>query len=167
MDLYAYSQIEDLEEIAKANNIECPRLRGYRLMKGEEPIDVEHIRDDEFDYYCCEDLCRDMWTDFLSSYYTDKATKTVRWDRIHGWKRKTLKTYIHNQKQAYKRQYEMWNKYVGRDDILYIHSRIGGGNWEYYKDKVLGQPWYIEKIDDASDRTYCDIYARIEIPVEK
>lgn len=32
MDLFAYTQIEDLEEIAKENGIECPRLRGYRLM---------------------------------------------------------------------------------------------------------------------------------------
>ena len=31
MDLYAYSQIDKLEKIAKENNIKVPRLRGYRL----------------------------------------------------------------------------------------------------------------------------------------
>ena len=36
MDLGAYSQTEDLDEIAKRNNIHVPRLRGYRLMKNEE-----------------------------------------------------------------------------------------------------------------------------------
>ena len=43
MDLGAYSQIDDLNEIAKENNIEVPRLRGYRLMKNEEYITI-HAR---------------------------------------------------------------------------------------------------------------------------
>lgn len=34
MDLGAYAQIEELEELAKLNGIQVPRLRGYRLMKG-------------------------------------------------------------------------------------------------------------------------------------
>ena len=35
MDLYGYSQIEneEIKRIVKANGIEVPRLRGYRLMK--------------------------------------------------------------------------------------------------------------------------------------
>lgn len=35
MDLGAYVNIEDLDAIAKANGIDIPRLRGYRLMKEE------------------------------------------------------------------------------------------------------------------------------------
>ena len=37
MDLYAYAQIDELEEIMKANDIEVPRLRGVRLMSQEKP----------------------------------------------------------------------------------------------------------------------------------
>ena len=37
MDLYAYTQIDELEEIMKANNIGVPRLRGLRLMSKETP----------------------------------------------------------------------------------------------------------------------------------
>ena len=37
MDLYAYTQIDELEEIMKANDIEVPRLRGLRLMSKETP----------------------------------------------------------------------------------------------------------------------------------
>ena len=73
-----------------------------------------------------------------------------------------LKTAIHNDKKAYERQAEVFNKYVGRDDILYIHARIGGGNWSHYYKDVVNQPWFIEKVDDGFDSTYCDIYARIK-----
>ena len=111
------------------------------------------------------------YTDYLKAYFLVKAKdnegyleyKDVRWDRIHGWKRKILKTYIHNEYRRQYKQWEVWNKYVGRDDILYIHARIGGGNWPYYYDKVVDQPWFIEKVDDSFDSTYCDIYAKIEV----
>lgn len=73
-----------------------------------------------------------------------------------------LKTAIHNDLVRYKRQWEVWNKYAGRSDVLYIHAKIGGGNWPYYYREVVDKPWFIEKIDDAVDSVYCDIYARIE-----
>lgn len=176
MDLWAYSNIENLEELAKKNGIDCPRLRGYRLMKDEEPIDIKQfIKDEHIDYYCVKDLCGSdpFWcptsncylaceeTDRKIAYYTDKESETVRWDRIHGWKRRALKTYIHNEIVRYKKQYTVWNKYVGRDDVLYIHARIGGNNWSYYYKYVVNQPWFIEKVDDGFDSTYCDIYAKI------
>ena len=45
MDLGAYAQIEKLKAIAKANGIDVPRLRGYRLMKNEEPVSREEIKE--------------------------------------------------------------------------------------------------------------------------
>lgn len=179
MDLYAYANIDYLDELAKKNGIKCPRLRGYRLMKDERPVDTNikrFIKEHNIDYYSVEHLCTSVpfWcptsnesifsydTDLKVDYYLDKKNEVVRWDRIHGWKRRVLKTYIHNRSMRYKRQYEMWNKYVGRDDILYIHARIGGGNWSYYWKDVVNQPWFIEKVDDSFDRSYCDIYARIK-----
>ena len=176
MDLWAYSNIENLEKLVKKNGIDCPRLRGYRLMKDEEPIDIKQfIKDEHIDYYCVKDLCGSdpFWcptsncycaceeTDRKITYYTDKESEKVRWDRIHGWKRRVLKTYIHNEIVRYKKQYAVWNKYVGRDDVLYIHARIGGNNWSYYYKYVVNQPWFIEKVDDGFDSTYCDIYAKI------
>jgi hypothetical protein len=64
------------------------------------------------------------------------------------------------------RQWELWNKYAGKDDILYIHTRIGGGNWSYYGKEVVSKPWFLERVDDAYDDTYCDIYAKIKPQVE-
>ena len=43
MDLYAYSQIEDLAHYLEDNNIGIPRLRGLRLMKDDEIVDEKHI----------------------------------------------------------------------------------------------------------------------------
>lgn len=108
---------------------------------------------------CCYEWSE--WTRVLQNYYTDYGQK-VRWDRIHGWKRKVLKTEIHNQKMRYKRQADVFNKYVGRKDIMYIHARIGGGNWPHYYKEVVDKDWFIEKVDDGFDSTYCDIYAKIK-----
>ena len=180
MDLGAYAQIEDISKIAKDNNIDCPRLRGYRLMSQEEPVNIKDMYNG-IDVYCVENLCvsKPFWNynsnvscfDLETDYYIKKYIggkddhKYVRWNKIHGWKRKVLKTYIHKCKMRIKRQYDIWNKYVGRKDILYIHARIGGGNWFYYYKEVVDKPWFIEKVDDNFDSTYCDIYARIK-PVE-
>ena len=173
MDLGAYKNIEDLSEIAKKNNIDVPRLRGYRLMRDEEPMyvtkeDMENIACEECGNLCHSEPFWDANTcaylyggvrNRIEKYYIDD--NKVRWKRIHGWKRKVLKTAIHNQKKRVEKQYAVWNKYVGRDDILYIHARIGGGNWPGYYKEVINEPWFIEKVDDAWDRTYCDIYAKI------
>ena len=188
MDLGAYAQIENLDKIAEENGIEVPRLRGYRLMKNEEPFDMKKIDKKEIALGCVEELCCsepfwnpnshlstwDDYTDYLCDYFMVKGKDEngykkyteVRWNRIHGWKRKVLKTYIHNEYMRQRRQWEVWNKYVGKDDVLYIHARIGGNNWPYYFDKVIGKPWFLEKVDDAFDSTYCDIYAKINSQAE-
>lgn len=185
MDLGAYAQISELEEIAKKNNIYVPRLRGYRLMKDEKP-DAWDYGDTEVE--CVQDLCTNIpfWkpnsniaefssrTRYLEDYYIakipngdDSYIEKVRWDRIHGKKRKILKTYIHNEKKKIDRQRAMWNKYAGREDVLYIHARIGGDNWVDYHAEVDKQPWFLEKVDDSSDSTYCDIYAKIKVGAEE
>jgi len=178
MDLGAYAQIEDLEKLAEDNGIKVPRLRGYRLMRDEEKVDCVDLFKG-VDIECVEELCTSFpfwsnnpiyseyssYTDYLQKFfleYKDGKPIRVRWERIHGWKRKRLKLAIHNYKRRIKTQYDTWNKYCGREDVLYIHSRIGGNNWSYYYKEVVGKPWFIEKVDDCFDNTYCDIYARIK-----
>lgn len=185
MDLGAYCNINNLEVIAKKNSIEVPRLRGYRLMKDEAPVNLDRVIDKkQIAIDCVEYLCdsRPFWntrtcwgewssrTDYLKEYYlvTIRGGESsypqyvdVRWDRIHGWKRKVLKTYIHNEIVRQRKQWKVWNKYAGEDNILYIHARIGGNNWSCYYKNVAYQPWFLEKVDDSYDNTYCDIYAQI------
>ena len=84
MDLGAYAHIGELGKIAKENGIEVPRLRGYRLMKDEEPIAKKEIEEmkQSVAIECVEDLCRSRpfwnqnsycstyssWTDYLCDY---------------------------------------------------------------------------------------------------
>lgn len=187
MDLAAYAQIEDLHEIAKANGIEVPRLRGYRLMKDEEPVSAEELNKlmKDCEVQVCENLCCSIpfWssktncrlfssrTNYIRDYFLTQAVDEkgykryvgIRWDRIHGKKRKILKFAIKKQNKKIQKQFKVWNKYAGKEDVLYIHSRIGGKNWSHYGgDELATLPWFLEKVDDWFDGTYCDIYAVIK-----
>ena len=190
MDLGAYAQIDILDKIMEDNKISVPRLRGLRLMKDEEPLSREDINDVAWDHglWQCEQMCRsiipfkfDPWCTVLSRR-TDRIVKKylitddeggrlacgrvtgIRWDKVHGKKRKAFKYALRKEKKKAEEQYRVWNKYAGRDDILYIHARIGGANWKYYEgdEYVASQPWFLEKVDDSFDNTYCDIYAKIK-----
>ena len=183
MDLYAYANIGLLERIAKNNSIDVPRLRGYRLMSYEE-IMTKEVIDGAAEYMAivtAKNLCQavpfwspnphyHMYSDQISrlcKYYLETNENHdycgIRWDRIHGKKRKILKFEIKKNKRAVIKQLETFNKYVGREDVLMIHARIGGNNWEYFEGptKIANQPWFLEKVDDHFDRTYCDIYAKV------
>lgn len=187
MDLVAYAQIDNLDEIAQANGIEVPRLRGYRLMKDEAPVTTEEIQKlmKDYEVQVCEDLCCSVpfWstrsdcrifssrTDYIRKYFLTQAVDEkgykryvgIRWDRIHGKKRKILKFAIKKQNKRIQKQFDVWNKYAGKEGILYIHSRIGGRNWSHYGGEELATtPWFLEKVDDWFDNTYCDIYAIIK-----
>lgn len=94
-------------------------------------------------------------------YYN--KTVGIRWDIIHGKKRKNLKFELKKARRRVRTQIETYNKYCGRDDILYIHAKIGSWAWrEYSCDWIEAQPWFLEKVDDAHDSVYCDIYAKID-----
>lgn len=180
MDLYAYTQIGELDKIAQDNGIVVPRLRGYRLMKDERPVSTEEMREmqDEAAVHVCERICctTGCWIEYsdrtkricnrylIRSRDEDGYEKYsgIRWDRVHGKKRKAFKLAIKQKKKAVKKQYDMWNKYVDNEDVLYIHARIGSGSWAREDgEKIMNEPWFLDKADDYFDNSYCDIYASI------
>ena len=193
MDLGAYVQIEDLGELAKLNGIYVPRLRGYRLMKDEKPLTKEEWREiqEDVELRVLEMLCESEWGqsryycwsvrtiakcakhiknyEYLYKSEDEEGYKKpeIRWDKIKGKKKRIFITRVKNEMRGIKKQYAVWNKYCGREDILYIHARIGGGNWAYYGTDVKDQPWLIERVDDGYDCTYCDIYAKLSVIPEK
>lgn len=186
MDLFAFSQIEDLSKIANANGINVPRLRGYRLMADEKPVTEEEIHEmiqkqavEEAKDLCVSNWGKNIWhsyckrTDKIRKKYLIRQTSEenkyqeeigIRWDRIHGKRRKLLKWNIRKAERRIRDQYALWNKYAGQTDILYIHARIGGNNWRWYEAEttVANQPWFLAKVDDCWDPTYCDIYAKLQ-----
>ena len=88
----------------------------------------------------------------------------VRWDKVHGKRRKEIKWVLRRTRKQVREQYNLFNSFVGRDDVLYIHARLGSTSWtdEKTKAEVTRQPWFIEQVDDSFDSSYCDIYARID-----
>lgn len=188
MDLGAYVQITDLEAVMKDNGIDIPRLRGLRLMRVEEPVTREEMdRMAEYNgLYECVLLCRNgfnpnacgymlsSYTDMIAECYLDYEKGddgtvyhtqpiSVKWDKVHGKKRKAFKYVLRKARRRVEEQYALWNKYCGRDDVLYIHCRLGGGNWDYYNcdDIIKNQPWFLDCVEDSFDCTYLDVYAKI------
>lgn len=56
-------------------------------------------------------------------------------------------------------QDEVFNSHCGKD-VIYIHTRCGGGNYEYCEaDKwENSNPLFLESVDDDFDCTYRDHY---------
>lgn len=184
MNLTAYSQIEDLMPVLQSTGIEIPRLRGLGLMKNEEPVNQTDLNEilhsmeilavqnlcesfPAWDFYsCCSELC--TATDRRIKKYMildeDGDSISIRWDRIHGKKRKTAKYAIKQYKKAVIDNIKVFNKYAGRDDVLFVHARIGGDNWNYFNGPsiVASHQAFLEKVDDYFYSTYCDIYLKID-----
>lgn len=184
MNLKAYSQIEDLMPVLQSTGIEIPRLRGLGLMKNEEPVNQTDLNEilhsmeilavqnlcesfPAWDFYsCCSEFC--PATDRRIKKYMildeDGDPISIRWDRIHGKKRKTAKYAIKKYKKAVIDNIKVFNKYAGRDDVLFVHARIGGDNWNYFNGPsiVASHLAFLEKVDDYFDSTYCDIYLKID-----
>ena len=177
MDLGAYVQIGNLSKLAKLNNINVARLRGYRYMKYEDkPIDIDEEMKG-LNRYIVEDLVTSIpawsinssireWNSKtgkkMRKFYDDKNER-IKWENIHGKHRKNLKYVLKIKRLEVKEQFDLFNKYLGREDILYIHARLGSRNWSgiHYWDYEK-EPWYIDGIDDCFDDSYCDIYAKID-----
>lgn len=184
MDIGAYVQIPNLESILDANGITIPRLRGLRLMSQEKPFTQTEIDEamKNASLHAYEDVCESSppfsWNPICHeySYATDRRKKKymiygddswtsigVRWDRLHGKKRKLMKMKGKQAAAKKKAELDMWNKYAGREDVLYIHARIGTGNWsDAHWKNFKKEPWFLDAVDNEFDSTYCDIYARIK-----
>ena len=178
MDLLAYDQIDELEKLAEANGIKVPRLRGYRLMSEERPVSKEELKTIEanalsivYERYCTSEplfsthpFCYEYSnkTDRIKKRFLTKDGK-LRWERIHGKRRKNVKYLLKKKKEAIRKEYGMWNKYAGQKNVLYIHTRCGGNNWEAFGcESIVKQPWYLGRADDSFDETYCTIYAKVD-----
>lgn len=181
MDLYAYSQIDNLEQYLKDNNIEVPRLRGLRLMKEEEAIPASTVSD------IITEAKKDYLVNWLqqhddfgwASWKADKKhpafiygkdengrKEIVDYDfsKVHGKDRKHIKFGWKQVEKRYTLNLNTFNEYVGKN-VLYVHSRLGGGNRPYYSlawENIRNHPLYLDDCDDPFDTTYCDIYFKLE-----
>ena len=188
MDLGAFANIENLEELLEKNNIDIPRLRGLRLMSEEKPITEEELQQsinfnwlsECVDLCCCDFNLNAEWVEWsdrttrISEKYIEFHVEEdgrinhcmpvgIKWDKVHGDKRKAFKHKRRKVEKRVREQFAIWNKYCGREDVLYIHCRLGGGNWKYYDcDNIIkNQDWCLDYVEDAFDCTYLDVFAKI------
>lgn len=166
MDLIAYIHKGDLDGLAKVNGIDVPRLRGYRLMKDQNPVDEDFIQ------RCLKAEEQDVTvlTEYtitrMAEYLFEGNLMAIRDEADDLMDR--LTDYSRCEKRL-REQYDMWNKYAGREDVLMIHSRMGGCTYTYMDANgdrqtydLRKQPWYLGCVNDAYDGTYVDIYAKIK-----
>lgn len=166
MDLVAYMQKDDLEDIILKNNIYVPRLRGLSLMKDEEPYSQEEI-DSSVRFiwlWHCRNSNLERYIIQTRNEEGYKECVDIDWRAIHGKKRKKCRFELKKAKRKVTDFYKIHSKYCGREDVLRIHARIGGNNWKWYggPTDIAKQPWFLEKVDNYFDSTYCDIYAKIK-----
>lgn len=168
MDMTAYMKIGDLDEVARANGIEVPRLRGYRLMSLESPWsekDIEKEVENELEH-----AFRSLADSAIRMAEAAFEYDIRRFEAEESW----LSPYerlCRGFEERFKAQAEMWNKYAGKSDVLYIHSRMGGSELYHWDEEarecvtdydLKDQPWFLDYVHDAYDSTYIDIYARID-----
>ena len=149
MDLYATAQKDRLASMIEG--IEIPRLRGLRYMAEETPATEVEM----------EKACKEIYHTIFRlhhKYGHDDRNFHFCYD-----KRVPRRDARRSAKRA-RKQMETFNKYCGRTDVMMVHARIGGGNWKEYGGFWLDKkPWFIEKVDDGFDPTYCDIYVKVPV----
>ena len=80
----------------------------------------------------------------------------IRWDRIHGKHRKLLKYKLKKHSPEIDKQYNVWDKYAGREDVAYIYIK-----YYHLKDELYNQPWFLEKVYDYFEPTCCYVFVKI------
>lgn len=150
------------------NDIFIVRLRATMLMKDQKPISINKMNEMML-AYINENVCSYL-TKYpfyhnrkhkALSYMRDEhgrldAVKKVYLNKLHGKKKKDVKWIIKQTKEKFLKQFELWNSMCGKN-VLYVCARQGGLNRIYYPIDTT-HPMYLADVDDAYDRTYCDIY---------
>lgn len=181
MSAYIFMQGIDTEKLLKQLNIEIMRLRGIRFMQAEEKIPEEKIQKiiKEQKVLAVVTYLRqhswDCWTSTQEernlkkpafiwgiNEYGERDVIDYDFSKIHGKNRRALKLRFKQIERDVKAQFNMFNKYAGKQ-VLYIHARQGGGNRDWCRmDLVAKHPLYLGDVDDCYDGTYCDIYYDIK-----
>ena len=177
MDMDAYIQIDAIKPLVEQNNIKVDRVRGYRLMKDELPVNKESLdeliesivlsRIDDFfsmrnDEVFGRVLCFDKEYEEKKQKYLNEDG-TVKWDILDAETKKNIDIIQKEVREQVETQYNLWNKFAQKPDVLYIHAKLGSSNWsDTYHKSYEEQPWYLGSCDDTYDAAYCDIYAKLE-----
>lgn len=161
--------------IAEVTGTSLISIQDIRFMRDEELYSEESIQDtiNRNDMSVIKHLVMSKWSynpkRFLGLFpelfkkYIDydrfkKTGKGIIWENIHGKKRRVAKYETKKFHKSIRNQYETYNKYVGRDDVLYFHTIL---NNEQY-NKLCSSSSYIEDVADWFDPRYRDMYFKAD-----
>lgn len=147
MDLYATGQMKDnnLDKVLEEQGIKIPSIRGVRIM-----ADEEYLSDKDIEKSCRYVYCKTKKLFTPDKYWHPSTDKR----QARALARRSSRT-------AYK-QLITFNKYVKQEDVWMIHARISKKSWIVNGGRdIEKQSWFIEKVTDGMDATYCDIYVRV------
>lgn len=147
MDLYATGQMKDnnLDKVLEEQGIKIPSIRGVRIMADEDYISDKDI----------EKSCRYVYCETKKLFTPDKY-----WHPATD-KRQARALARRSSRTAYK-QLITFNKYVKQEDVWMVHARVSDASWIATGGRdIEKQPWFIERVKDGMDATYCDIYVRV------
>ena len=92
---------------------------------------------------------------------TESETSVV-WENIHGKHRKTAKFLCKKGRKRIINNFNTFNKYVGRDDVVCLNLLINTFNKYSFAKDLTKHPAFIEWVSGGFDADYCDMYFKID-----
>lgn len=154
---------------------EIPRARAIEIMSDKKPLLSDTVselkKQAELDVYRSSCTSDPLFTPYSNVHEYSSKTDAVRkkfldkngelkWNLVHGKRRKRIKFSIKKANKKIDKFRELWNKYSGKKDVACVRARIGGDDW--YEQDIENEPWFLEKVDDWFDDTYCYIFCKID-----
>lgn len=173
-------EIRTVFDIFETTGVAVPGIRSICVMKEEEKISLSEIdrvmkREEVF---IIDDLLSSYprWT--IHPYYTRPKNKEkyvhkyihsseeeayVRWDRIHGKHRKIAKFECKKEKKRAKEAAGVFNKYVGKDDVIcvYVFPQNRSDKEEWIK-QIKSELSFLEINTDYDDPCIYNVYLKVD-----
>lgn len=174
MEYNIAKRVNDL--IVEVTGVPLLPIQDARIMKNEEsPYDEDYIQHviGRNEVAIVEHLIMSRWSSrpkkkllrsvkLMYKYIDyDKLIKTnngIKWENLHGKKRKIAKYKIKKLRREIRKKYDTYNKYVGRDDVLYFHTIVDTNQY----NELRHSQSYIEDIPDWYDPRYKDMYFKAD-----
>lgn len=152
-----------------------PRARAIEMMSDKEPLLSDSVselkKQSELDIYKRACISYPLFspdsnvheysnkTDAVQKKFLNKNGE-LKWNLVHGKRRKRIKFAIKKANKKIDKFRELWNKYASKKDVACVMARIGGENWK--EQDIENGPWFLEKVDDWFDETYCYIFCKMD-----
>ena len=162
-----------LKKLMERNYINVPFPADYEVMTYESPLTDKQIRTCINNHTVCllEERLPDKIKNMRPRVYSvsrslpsfDVERLNIHWNlmSIHGRFKKRLKFDIKMSSRNIMSQYQMFNKYAGRDDVICIYSHLRKADTDTICE-LKRQPYFLDRIPHYDgDETYYFVYCKL------